>query len=105
MQEYLVEYVDMFKRWSDFEGKSNVREFWMAVLINLVVTILLSIVGAIISTTILGSLYGLVVIIPAIALSIRRMHDVGRSGWYLLWWFLPIIGWILVIIALVQPSK
>lgn len=43
---------------------------------------------------VINVIFGLLTIIPGIAVSIRRLHDVGRSGWWLLLWFLPIIGWI-----------
>jgi uncharacterized membrane protein YhaH (DUF805 family) len=101
MESFFKEYVDMWKRWSDFSGKSNVKEFWMAWLINFIVS---SIIGAI-GITVLTSVYPLAVLIPSLALAIRRMHDVGKSGWYLLWFFLPIIGWIMVIIALAKQSQ
>jgi len=101
MESFFKEYVDMWKRWSDFSGKSNVKEFWMAWLINFIVS---SIIGAI-GIAVLTSIYPLAVLIPSLALAIRRMHDVGKSGWYLLWFFLPIIGWIMVIIALAKQSQ
>ena len=43
---------------------------------------------------VINVIFGLLTIIPGISVSVRRLHDVGRSGWWLLLWFLPIIGWI-----------
>ena len=94
----------MWKRWNDFEGKSNVREYWMAFLVSIIISVILSIVDAIIGINIITSLYSLAVIIPTWAVMIRRFHDTGRSGWYWLWLFLPFIGWIIVILALIKPS-
>ncbi len=105
MEEYTKEYVQMWQRWNDFDGKSNIKEFWMAVLINFIVSVLLGIVGNVVGFDLLGGLYGLAVIIPFVALAIRRLHDTGRSGWYLLWWFLPFIGWIILILAWIKPSE
>ncbi|MFK5883799.1 MAG: DUF805 domain-containing protein [Candidatus Izemoplasma sp.] len=104
MQEYLVEYLDMFTRWNDFNGRSNLRKFWMAVLINIIAIILLSIIGVIIGTSFLGSLYTLFVLIPSLALTIRRLIDGGRTWLYILWIFLPFIGWIVLLIQLIKPS-
>ena len=104
MEEFTQEYVAMWKNWNDFDGKSNVKDFWMAVLINFIITAVLSALGGIVGFDLLGSIYGLAVIIPMIALAIRRLHDVGHSGMYLLWWFLPIIGWIILILAWIKPS-
>ncbi|MCK7486985.1 MAG: DUF805 domain-containing protein [Bacillus subtilis] len=106
MDKYLVEFKEMFKRWNDFSGKSNLREYWMPVLINVIVTAILQALAQASSYfNVLSGLYGLLIIVPFIAVAIRRMHDVGKSGKYLFWMFLPFIGWILVIIQLVKPSQ
>ncbi|MCK5762465.1 MAG: DUF805 domain-containing protein [Candidatus Izimaplasma sp.] len=101
MENFFKEYVAMFKRWSDFEGNSNVREFWMAVLINFIISSILSLIGI----DVVSYIYSLAILIPMIALSIRRLRDAGYSPWNLLWWFLPIIGWIILIIKWIKPSK
>lgn len=99
MQDFFKEYVDMFKRWNDFEGKSTRREFWMAVLVNFVISFVLGLI-----LPFIGYLYGLVVLIPGLAVAIRRMHDIGKSGWNLLWSLLPIIGTIYVIYLLAKEK-
>ena len=101
MENLFKEYVDMFKRWSDFEGKSNVREYWMPVLISFIIG---TIIGML-KINVLSYIYSLIVIIPMISLTIRRLHDTDNSGWNYLWWFLPIIGWIIIILKLVKPSQ
>ncbi|MDD3478107.1 MAG: DUF805 domain-containing protein [Candidatus Izemoplasmatales bacterium] len=53
----------------------------------------------------IGYVYSLAALIPGIAIAIRRLHDVGKSGWYLLWLLVPIVGWIFVVIALIGASK
>jgi uncharacterized membrane protein YhaH (DUF805 family) len=106
MEEFTQEYVQMFKRWSDFEGKSNLREFWMPVVINILVGVILGILGRIVSIfNFVDYVYGIVVIIPFLALFVRRMHDIGKSGWNFLWILLPVIGWIYLIILLIRPSQ
>lgn len=105
MDKLPIEYQEYWKRWNDLEGKSDLREFWIPVLVNIVISILLGIIGAIISTNLLASLFSLATLIPGITVMVRRFHDTGRSGWYWLWLLLPFIGWIIVIIALIQPSK
>lgn len=105
MDGLLTEYVSMWKRWNDFEGKSNVREFWMAWLINFAISILLTFFGRYIG--IIGTIdyiYSFAILIPSIALGIRRFHDVGKSGWNFLWVF-TIIGVLYMIYLWIQPSK
>lgn len=53
----------------------------------------------------LSTLWGLATLIPGIALAVRRMHDVGKSGLYLLWFLLPLAGWIIVLIPMLQDSQ
>jgi len=105
MDNLPVEYQEFWKKWNVFDGKSTVREFWMVVLINFVIGIVLGIIVTLLNLPILSTLWGLAIIIPQWAIMIRRFHDTGRSGWYWLWILLPLIGWIIVIIALIQPSK
>ncbi|MBU1020409.1 MAG: DUF805 domain-containing protein [Firmicutes bacterium] len=102
MEEFTKEYVLMWKKWNDFEGKSTVREYWMPVLIGIIISIIFGILGRFGQS--IAGLYNLAVLVPTIALFIRRMHDTGRSGWYWLWLFLPIVGWIIVLLALIQKG-
>lgn len=105
MDKLPVEYQEFWSKWNVFDGKSTVREFWMTVLINAIISIIVGIIGSIIGFKMLTSLFSLAILVPSWAVMIRRFHDTSRSGWYWLWGLIPIVGWIIVIIALVQPSK
>ena len=106
MEEFTEEYVQMFKRWNDMEGNSTVKEYWMPVLVNFIVVAILGALSRVAGIFgIIDGIYGLVIIIPFITLFVRRMHDIGKSGWSWLWVFLPIVGWIYVIYLTIQPSK
>lgn len=106
MEEFTKEYVLMWKRWNDFEGRSNLREYWMAILINWLITLILGGLGeGFIIFRLLNAMYGLVVIFPSLAIFVRRMHDIEKSGWNILWIFVPVFGWIYLIYLLVQPSR
>lgn len=105
MDNLPVEYLPFWKQWNIIEGKTNLREFWIPILINIVISILLGAIGAVLGTNLLASLFSLAILVPSITIAVRRLHDCGRTGLYLLWFLLPLIGWIIVIIALVQPSK
>lgn len=100
------QYFDFWRRYFDFEGESNIAEFWIPTLVH---TILLNVLrygfnqSAEITTTL--SILGLLMFIPELAILVRRMHDIGKSGWYWLWIFIPILGWILLLVACLQPSK
>jgi uncharacterized membrane protein YhaH (DUF805 family) len=86
--------------YADFEGRARRTEYWMFVLVSLIIAIVIGIVGSIIHLRVLGTLYGLAVLLPTLAVGARRLHDTGRSGWWLLIYLLPLIGWIWLIVLL-----
>ena len=98
----MSQYIEMWKRYSDFSGRSTRKEYWMAYLINIIVLFILFCLpenGGIITT-----LYLLVIIVPSLALFIRRLHDANRSGLNLLLIFIPFVGFILLLAYLCTDS-
>jgi len=89
----------------DFEGKAKRKPFWMFTLISFIISIILNGIGVATGLTILGTIYGLAVLLPSLAIGARRLHDTSRSGWWQLLWLLPIIGWIILIVFWAQDSK
>lgn len=105
-------YIKVIKeRYAQFTGRAGRSEFWMFTLVNFAISMVLNAIGFLglgfISSIAagLGSIYGLAVLIPGIAVGIRRLHDTDKSGWYLLLSFVPIIGTIALIYFLAQPSN
>jgi uncharacterized membrane protein YhaH (DUF805 family) len=86
-------------KYTAFEGRAGRREFWRFVLYQSVILVLLSLVDYAIGTFsldlrigLLGGFYGMVVMLPSIAMAVRRLHDTGRSGWWLLAGLVPLAG-------------
>jgi len=104
-----------FSKYATFSGRARRSEFWFAVLFTTLVSIAISIVWP--STTVVldgmsfqqsslpSNLWQLAILIPSIALSVRRLHDVGRKGTYYLFVLLPIVGWILLFIQFLKDSE
>jgi uncharacterized membrane protein YhaH (DUF805 family) len=85
------------KKFADFEGRARRKEYWMFFLFTLIGRIVFSLVDGIISPGgdgMLALIFQLAVLIPTIAVGVRRMHDVGKSGWYILF---PIYNFILAV--------
>ncbi|MFF0381639.1 DUF805 domain-containing protein [Streptomyces sp. NPDC004286] len=97
-------YVDVLKKYAVFSGRARRQEYWMFVLFNLIISIVLSILDNALDINILGSIYTLAVLLPSIAVAVRRLHDTGRSGWWLLL-VLTLIGAIVVIVFLALEGK
>ena len=99
-------YITVLKKYAVFTGRASRKEFWMFILINFIITMILM-VGevALGGPGIAGMLYSLVVLLPSIGVAIRRMHDTNRSGWWILTWFLPLIGIAFMVFFGVQDSQ
>jgi len=95
-------YLGVFKKYAEFKGRARRKEYWMFILFNAIVAVLLSILSLISGAfSILSYIYSLAILIPTIALTVRRLHDQDKSGgWYFIC-FVPIIGaiWLLVLMC------
>lgn len=88
-----------------FEGRSGRPEYWWYILAYFIVAVLVGFISGIIGAgTLLSNLLSLALFIPSIAVAVRRMHDIGKSGWWVLIAIIPIIGWIAFIYFAAQPS-
>jgi uncharacterized membrane protein YhaH (DUF805 family) len=91
-----------FNRYVQFSGRSNRGEFWFWQLDNILISLALGVIDAVIfgtnSAGILGGLWALATFIPSLALSARRLHDIDKSGWWLLLFIIPIVGWIILLV-------
>ena len=99
-------YLEVLNKYAVFNGRARRTEYWMFALFNLIIAFVLGIVEVILgSPGVIGTLYTLAVIIPSIAVSVRRLHDTERSGWCVLISFVPLIGAIVLLVFMVQDSK
>jgi|TARA_B110000238_G_scaffold192217_1_gene227317 uncharacterized membrane protein YhaH (DUF805 family) len=99
-------YISVLKQYAVFEGRARRKEYWMFSLFNFVIVIAIGIIESVIGTDgIIYSLYLLLMLIPSIAVTIRRLHDTGRSGWWLLVAFIPLVGSITLLVFLVLDSE
>jgi uncharacterized membrane protein YhaH (DUF805 family) len=79
-------------------------EYWMFLVMNFVVSLVLGVIGGMIGMRWISYVYGIFVFVPALAVSVRRLHDTGRSGWWLLIAFIPILGWLVLLYFYVLDS-
>ena len=99
-------YVAVLYRYAVFDGRSHREELWMFILWNFIIILILMILGAMIGLHwVAVILYRLAVAVPSVAVTIRRLHDTGRNGWWFLIAFIPIIGAIILLVFLVQDSQ
>src|SRR6185437_5772244 len=99
-------YLTVLKRYAVFTGRAARTEFWMFALFNVIVSVVLTLVDNLLGLgALLAGLYSLAVLLPSIGVGIRRLHDTGRSGWWLLISFVPLVGAIVLLVFAVQDSQ
>lgn len=77
-------YFEVLKKYAQFSGRARRSEYWYFTLFNVIIAIILMVAGTAMRFPLLNSIYSLAVLIPGIAVGVRRMHDVNKSGWYIL---------------------
>lgn len=91
-----------FKNYVGFYGRACRSEYWFWALFVFIAGILLGIIDAVLfpdsPSGLFGPLFSIGVLLPGLAVGVRRLHDINKSGWWLLLWFIPIIGWIILIV-------
>jgi uncharacterized membrane protein YhaH (DUF805 family) len=105
-------YLEALKKYAVFSGRSRRREYWYFVLFNIIVTIVLGWIDALLGTSssyaagagLLSGIYSLAVLIPTLAVTVRRLHDIDRSGWWILIGLVPLIGAIVLLVFALLDS-
>jgi uncharacterized membrane protein YhaH (DUF805 family) len=106
-------YMTVLKKYAVFSGRARRKEYWFFVLWYVIISIALVIVDAVAGLRIgeagvLQSLYALALLIPSLAVAVRRLHDTGRTGWWLLIGLIPLIGIIVLLVFMfldTQPGE
>ncbi|GAB6094188.1 hypothetical protein JCM14469_04400 [Desulfatiferula olefinivorans] len=99
-------YIEVLKKYAVFSGRARRMEYWMFVLFNFIIAVVIGFVeGFVGSPGFLSMIYSLAVLIPSIAVSMRRLHDIGRTGWWLLIAFVPLIGAVVLLVFMVLDSQ
>ncbi len=100
-------YLKVLKQYADFSGRARRKEYWMFVLFNIIFAIAAMILDTVLGIGFAGfgpiyGLYLLAMLIPSIAVGVRRLHDIGKSGWMMLVIFIPFVGgiWLLILFIL-----
>jgi uncharacterized membrane protein YhaH (DUF805 family) len=104
-------YVDVLKKYVVFSGRARRKEFWMFTLISVLISIVLNVIdraldtpGSATGTGVIGGIYGLLVLLPTLGVTVRRLHDTDRSGWWILIGLILVIGTIVLIVFNAQEG-
>jgi uncharacterized membrane protein YhaH (DUF805 family) len=103
MEEHIEQALAAWKRFGDFQGRSRRREYWMFVAGVVIVSIVLGVIDAVIGSILglgfrpLSTIFGLAVIVPAVAAVVRRFHDQDKPGWFAALMLIPFVGGLAVL--------
>lgn len=105
-------YLHVLKNYAVFKGRARRKEYWFFILISFIVAFVLSFADQALNTPgasegsgLLGAIYSLAVLFPTIPVGVRRLHDTGRTGWWMLIVLLPIIGALVLLYFFVLDSQ
>lgn len=90
------------RHYADFKGRARRKEYWMYILFYAIGAFIVTLAAGLIKFPLLASLYSLALLVPTLAVAVRRLHDIGKSGWWLLIGLVPVAGgiWLLVLLCL-----
>lgn len=97
-------YLDVLRNYIGFGGRARRLEYWMFILVNTLFTFVLGMIDQMIGWHFIGdsgvltTVYGVFIFLPWWAVHFRRLHDTDRSAWWLLLLFIPVIGWLIIIL-------
>lgn len=98
-------YFSVLKKYTEFSGRASRKEYWTFFIINFIIVFLLELIeGLIWDARIFSGLYSLFVLLPGLAVFVRRLHDTDRSGWWFFLSFIPLIGAFILFIFTVQAG-
>lgn len=103
MDQFIAAYKDALQNYAKFDGRLGVGGYWRFFAVNLAALVVLLILSRVAGFFfILYVIYALALLIPGLAAGVRRLHDTGKSGWFILISLIPIVGFIILIVFLVQ---
>lgn len=111
-------YLQPWRKYADFDGRAGLGEFWVFTLVNAAILFSVTVCGGVLSAgetadgevgtsalaiNALVTLFGLAVLLPSIAVGVRRLHDSGKTGWLLLLILVPLLGGLILLVLYILP--
>ena len=97
-------------KFADFSGRARRREYWTFALVNCLIALLLLILGLAFgedspASNIMVTIFYLIMLVPNLSVSVRRLHDIGKSGWWLFIGLIPLVGSLLLLVWSLMDSE
>jgi len=111
LKKFMEWYIKVIKQFKDFKTRARRKEYWMFTLFSIIISGILTLIDTNLGTEVnngtglFNGIYSLLVLVPSLAVGVRRLHDVGKSGWMLLVALIPLIGAIWLLILFCKDSQ
>ena len=104
-------FLKALKNYVGFSGRARRKEYWFFVLFAIIISFILAVIDGLTGTFnptsgvgILGAIFSLAILLPSIAVAVRRLHDTDRTGWWILIVLIPFIGFIVLLVFMILDS-
>lgn len=102
----MKEFLAMWDNYANFKDRTSVRGYWMAVLVEFLIGLVYAVIVTFVpALTFIGIFYNVAAFIPGLALTVRRLHDTGKHWYFILFVLVPLVGGIVLIVALCQKTS
>ena len=98
-------FIEALKKYAVFSGRARRKEFWMFVLFTVIIYALLLGIGFAIKAPYIAIVFYVAILLPSLAVHVRRLHDTGRSGWWVLFGLVPLVGGITLLVFQCSDSQ
>ena len=97
-------FTDALKNYANFSGSATRQQYWMFILFYVIFYICCAVIDGLLGMAALETIFSIALLIPSISITTRRLHDIGKSGWWQLIVLVPIIGGLVLLYFVCQPS-
>ncbi|SDH91048.1 Uncharacterized membrane protein YhaH, DUF805 family [Vibrio xiamenensis] len=97
-------FIQAFKKYAVFNGRARRKEFWMYYLFLIIFMVVAAVIDAAMGSFVLSAVFTLVTLVPTLSVYIRRLHDTGRSGWWILISLIPLVGGLVLFYFLISDG-
>jgi uncharacterized membrane protein YhaH (DUF805 family) len=91
-------FLDVVQKYAVFSGRARRKEYWMFMLSYIILSIVAVAIDAVIGMQIVSLILSLGLLLPSLGVTVRRLHDTDRSGWWILFGFIPVVGTITLLV-------
>ncbi|GAA2505215.1 DUF805 domain-containing protein [Streptomyces longisporus] len=98
-------FIEALKKYAVFSGRARRKEYWMFVLFSAIIYAVLLGIGLAIKAPFIAIVFYVAILLPSLAVGVRRLHDTGRSGWWLLFGIVPLAGPITLLVFTCSDSQ